>query len=90
VIAILSTTHWMLRWHPYEYLYFSIPAHIAEKNFERDYRGLSYRTGFEWILAQDERERITVHPTARIGQAGADTLSLSKWNRLYFETAKKR
>jgi len=44
----------MVTSHPHQQIYFSfLPAHKAEALFERDYWGLSYREGLEWILAHD-------------------------------------
>lgn len=79
-----STGIWMLRNHPFEYAYFSIPARLAEGKFELDYWGLSYRAGLEWVLKNDAREHINVFVAARTGKAAADTLPLKDWNRLYF------
>lgn len=75
---------WMIRNHPFEYSYFSIPARFIAGKFELDYWGLSYRAGLEWILKNDARERINVFVAARTGEAAADTLPLKDWNRLYF------
>ncbi len=42
--------------HPYQYTYFSfLPGPAIERNFERDYWGLSTRQGLEWVLAHDSR-----------------------------------
>lgn len=79
-----STGIWMLRNHPFEYAYFSVPARLVEGNFELDYWGLSYRAGLEWVLKNDTRKRINVFVAARTGKAAADTLPLKDWNRLYF------
>src|SRR3989338_7994559 len=51
---------WMVRFHPLQYVYFSIPSRYVEHNFELDYWGLSYRQGFEWILEHDTDRDIPV------------------------------
>lgn len=79
-----STGIWMLRNHPFEYAYFSVPARLVDGKFELDYWGLGYRAGLEWILKNDARERINVFVAARTGKAAADTLPIKDWNRLYF------
>ncbi|MBW3130452.1 hypothetical protein [Hymenobacter profundi] len=44
----------MVRLHPYEHLYYSfLPSATVERLFERDYWGLSFRQGLEWLLAHD-------------------------------------
>ncbi|WP_324673709.1 hypothetical protein [Hymenobacter sp. GOD-10R] len=47
--------------HPNQQVYFSfLPARTAERLFERDYWGLSYRQGLEWILAHDTAQQVNV------------------------------
>lgn len=47
--------------HPQEQVYFScISGPDAEQLFERDYWGLSYREGLEWILAHDSAAQFNV------------------------------
>lgn len=64
VAASLETGHtvWrMARLHPFQNMYFSfLPGPVAERLFERDYWGLSYRRGLEWILANDTARVVTV------------------------------
>lgn len=58
--SCLWTTGWMIRAHPLEYIYFSIPSRFVEGNFELDYWGLSFRQGFEFLLAHDKRPKLIV------------------------------
>ncbi|SNC77165.1 hypothetical protein SAMN06265337_3745 [Hymenobacter gelipurpurascens] len=64
VAAVLETGHtaWrMVQLHPFQNMYFSfLPGPTAERRFERDYWGLSYRRGLEWILANDSARVVTV------------------------------
>ena len=47
--------------HPQEQVYFScISGPDAERLFERDYWGLSYREGLEWILQHDPAPQLNV------------------------------
>ncbi|WP_133273991.1 hypothetical protein [Hymenobacter radiodurans] len=51
----------MVRLHPHQYVYFSfLPPSAAERLFELDYWGLSYREGLEWVLAHDPNPQITI------------------------------
>lgn len=51
----------MIRLHPHQYVYFSfLPPSTAERLFELDYWGLSYRQGLEWVLAHDPNPQITI------------------------------
>ncbi|NVO84922.1 glycosyltransferase family 39 protein [Hymenobacter terrestris] len=63
----LATAHtvWrMVRMHPFQNLYFSfLSAPAAERLFERDYWGLSYRRGLEWLLANQPTGPIRINAT---------------------------
>ena len=51
----------MVAEHPFQYVYFSfLPGPSIERNFERDWWGLSVKPGLEWILAHDARPLIPV------------------------------
>lgn len=86
-LQMISTGFWMLKNHPFEYVYFSIPTQFIAGQFDLDYWGLSYRAGFEWIVENDAREHINVAVIGRVGKAAADTLPLADWERLYFVEA---
>ncbi|WP_188557741.1 hypothetical protein [Hymenobacter glacieicola] len=53
VLEVLVTVGRMVRMHPFEHVYFNYltPAQ-AERLFERDYWGLSFRQGLEWLVRQ--------------------------------------
>lgn len=52
----------MVAMHPFEQTFFAfLPAGVVEEQFERDYWGLSYRHGLQWILAHDAAPRIAIH-----------------------------
>jgi hypothetical protein len=51
---LLGTAWFMVGSHPHQNVYFSLlSGKTAEKNFERDYWGLSYRQGLEFLLQHD-------------------------------------
>ena len=51
----------MVQAHPQEQVYFScLSGPAAERLFERDYWGLSYREGLEWILQHDSSPQLNV------------------------------
>ncbi|MBT9392117.1 hypothetical protein KLP40_02985 [Hymenobacter sp. NST-14] len=64
-LALLETGHTVVRQvqlHPHGNVYFSfLPGRIAEQLFERDYWGLSFRQGLEWITAHDTAATLTVN-----------------------------
>ncbi|KAA5544158.1 ArnT family glycosyltransferase [Adhaeribacter rhizoryzae] len=53
-ISLIHSLWFMVRNHPHQNVYFSfLKGKAVEQNFERDYWGLSYRQGLEFILQQD-------------------------------------
>ena len=58
---MLRTLWLMVSMHPFQNVYFSfMPPDYIEQNFERDYWGLSYSKGLEYILQTDLRPEIKV------------------------------
>jgi hypothetical protein len=52
---------WMVKWHPYQYLYFNALAQDAPKQrFEWDFWGVTTLDGLKHILAFDSRNKITI------------------------------
>lgn len=86
-IAILalctgSTALWMIRNHPYEYAYFSVPTSLVKDRFEMDYWGLSYKPALEYILATDTKSSIDVYAAERIAVGSALTIPNEQLQRL--------
>jgi len=51
----------MVLMHPHQQVYFSfLPPTMAERYFERDYWGLAYYQGLEWILAHEAKKHILI------------------------------
>jgi len=63
-LHILFNVSWMIRHHPFQHLYFNglMTLFASHKNFERDYWGVTNVKGLEFILASDDRNRITIRP----------------------------
>lgn len=58
-VELLLTVGRMVRMHPFEHVYFTfLTPTQAERLFERDYWGLSFRQGLQWLVQQ--------HPTGLI------------------------
>lgn len=72
--GMASTALWMVRNHPLEYLYFSVPPSWVRGNVEMDYWGLSYREGLQWIAAHDDRPHIAVYLRDHVGVAAVQHL----------------
>lgn len=67
--GMLHTAIRMVQDHPQQQVYFSlVPPAVVARQFDRDYWGLSYRAGLEWLLAADSSARI------RVGSPRSDLL----------------
>lgn len=60
--SMVSTTYWMVRWHPYQYLYFNIFAGQFAKNFDVDYWAVAYRPLLAKIVGQDPKATYSIFP----------------------------
>jgi len=62
LFSLISTTHSMTKYHPYQNVYFNLLSGTNVKNnFELDYWGLSYRKALEYILKNDTSQFIKVY-----------------------------
>jgi hypothetical protein len=55
------TAYWMVRWHPYQYLYFNVLAGESSKRFDVDYWGVAYREPILAILNQDPTKKYAIY-----------------------------
>ena len=60
-LSLSYTAYWMVRWHPYQYLYFNVLAGQSSKRFDVDYWGVAYREPLEKILAQNTNATFSIH-----------------------------
>jgi hypothetical protein len=61
IVSFCATGFWMFMAHPYQNAYFNILAgHNIERNFEKDYWGLSILEGYRHILKTDGRDSVVV------------------------------
>ena len=62
-VSMIVTTVWLIRNHPYQYVYFNmLAASYAKENFDRDYWGVSGNDSLDYILENDSRENISISP----------------------------
>jgi hypothetical protein len=65
MLYIISTSYQMIRYHPFQNVYFNtLAGNNVGKTFELDYWGLSFRKGLEYIVKSDKRPIIGLlaHP----------------------------
>lgn len=82
-LNMAATLVWMVRWHPFEYLYFSVPSALVKGEMEMDYWGLSYVEGLRWIAANDQSARIPVYIRNDVGVGHILMLPPADQARLY-------
>ena len=58
--SIAWTGAWMIRNHPYQYLYFNVFAKNWVKNFDVDYWGVAYKRPLEKILKESPDETVII------------------------------
>ena len=61
IISILSTTYWMVRWHPHQFLYFNPLAGEWSTRYDVDYWGSAYRQPIQKIIAQDTNKTYSIY-----------------------------
>ena len=61
-ISMGYTGYWMVRWHPYQYLYFNVLAGQYAKKFDVDYWAVAYRPLLEKIVGQDPQGTYSIFP----------------------------
>lgn len=65
VLCLISTSYQMIRYHPFQHVYFNILAgDNVDQKFELDYWGLSFRQGLEYIIKNDKRPAIGLSTNA--------------------------
>ena len=62
LIILLFNLTWIVKNHPYQYAYFNILVgkNNLNKTFDIDYHGLSYKQNLEFIIDNDESDKISV------------------------------
>lgn len=70
-LCIVSTASWMIRNHPLEFAYFSVPSSWVKNNFELDYWALSSRLALRSIAERDHRPVIDIATTNTITMVNA-------------------
>ncbi len=82
LIGILPTASWMVKYHPYQNVYFNRLAgadmKTIQQRFPLDYWGLAYQKGVQAILSMDDRSKITIFVESQQQALGLLTPAESK------------
>ena len=68
VSCLASTCYWMVRWHPYQYLYFNQLAGDSSTRFDVDYWAVAYRRPLEKIIGQDRQLSYSIYHKSPFGK----------------------
>jgi hypothetical protein len=63
-----STVLFLAKYHPHQSVYFNELALDVERNFERDYYGMSYRKTMEFLLEYSKKDSIRIYSHDFIGK----------------------
>jgi hypothetical protein len=69
-ISLAVTAIWMVRWHPYQYLYFNVLAGNWAKKYDLDYWGVAYLRPLKKILAQDSSKSYAIFNNVQYDSQG--------------------
>jgi len=88
ILGILDPTLFMVRYHPFENVYFNRLAgedmQEIKRKYELDYWGLSYRKGLEYILANDPSAPIPIYVENQPGEINEILLPEAQQKRLHY------
>jgi hypothetical protein len=61
ILNILFTAKWIFNYHPYQYVYFnSVSKNFIKDSFDLDYFGLSIKQSLDYILKNDDKDKIKI------------------------------
>jgi hypothetical protein len=83
-VDIGSTMHFIANYHPHQSTYFNKLALDVERNFERDYYGMSYRKTMEFLLEYSEKDSILIYNDDFIGRINTMNFPIKDARRFHF------
>ena len=79
IINSLYISYWMIKYHPYQYNYFSLPTRkYAVNNFNTNYWRISNYDALKYILKNDNRSKLVVYLDSDKLEVEVNRLLLSK------------
>jgi len=85
IVCTLSTGYWMIKWHPYQNVYFNqLAGSDIRSKYEMDYWGLSYREALEKLAAKSDQEQLKIKVENMPGVLNSWILNDTIQNRFAF------
>jgi hypothetical protein len=79
----------MIKYHPHQNVYFNEVASNVEKNFEKDYYGLSYKQALKHLLDNTEKDSLMIFNHDFIGKINTMNFTRKEADRLHFVSKQK-
>ncbi len=79
-----QTLYFLVRYHPHQSVYFNALAGDVERNFERDYYGISYRQGLTLLLERFPDRELRIYSRDFIGKINTMNFPKKEAERLVF------
>ncbi|WP_339926172.1 hypothetical protein [uncultured Cyclobacterium sp.] len=79
-----NTVYFLIRYHPHQSVYFNFLAGDVEKNFERDYYGMSYKEGLSKLLERYPDKILKIYSLDFIGRINTMVFPKHEAERLVF------
>jgi len=81
---IANTVYFIIKYHPHQSVYFNFLAGDVEKNFERDYYGVSYKEGMTQLLECYPDKSLRIYSLDFIGRINTMVFTKQETERLVF------
>ena len=81
---IANTVYFIIKYHPHQSVYFNFLAGDVEKNFERDYYGVSYKEGLTQLLECYPDKSLRIYSLDFIGRINTMVFTKQETERLVF------
>jgi hypothetical protein len=79
-----NTVYFLIKYHPHQSVYFNFLAGDVEKNFERDYYGMSYKEGLSQLLERYPDKSLKIYSRDFVGRINTMVFSKQDAERLVF------
>lgn len=84
-----NTVYFLIKYHPHQSVYFNFLAGDVEKNFERDYYGVSYKEGLSRLLERYPEKNLRIYSMDFIGRINTMVFPKHEAERLEFVDSPK-
>ncbi|MBA4301244.1 MAG: hypothetical protein C0433_14235 [Cyclobacterium sp.] len=84
LINTIEIIHFLIKYHPHQSVYFNVLAGDVEKNFERDYYGVSYKKALTQLLSQETEDTLRIYSQDYTGKINVMNFTKTDAQRIKF------